>query len=140
MQLKMPRAKFLLYRQACLNFYYIVMLVLLSVCLMFYENPESQFNPNPIANFKLYCRIPIIILSQSWTWDCILSNPNQTKPQFILSYPQTFNFIHLSLPKINFILLCRNCIGTPLFKKNQQIRFIRWCVIIASSLPTNERG
>ncbi len=39
----------------------------------------------------------------------------QSWPEFILSYPQNFNFIHLSLPKLNFILLSRNCVGTPLF-------------------------
>ncbi len=41
----------------------------------------------------------------------------QSWPEFILSYPLYFNFIHLSLPKINFILLSRNCVGTP---KNYQ--------------------
>ncbi len=37
----------------------------------------------------------------------------QPWPEFILSYPLNSNFIHLSLPRVNFIFLSRNCVGTP---------------------------
>ncbi len=30
---------------------------------------------------------------------------------WVLSHPRNFNFIQLSLTKINFILLSRNCVG-----------------------------
>ncbi len=38
----------------------------------------------------------------------------QSYPVFILSYPRNFNFIHLSLPKINFVPFSSNCVGTPI--------------------------
>ncbi len=58
------------------------------------QNPDLKYYFISVLNMSLN-------LIQSW-------------PEFNLSYPQNFNFIHLSLQKINFILLSRNCVGTPL--------------------------
>ena len=76
--------------------------------LQFYPNDPISLIPSSISNIIMESQ------SQSWTWVWILSTPTiQSWPEFFLSYPKNFNFIHLSLPKINFILLSRNCVGNP---------------------------
>ena len=73
--------------------------------------PESQYIIIPLSIWILlqnpdltYHFITVLTMSLNFI---------QSWPEFNLSYPQNFNFIHLSLLKINFILLFRNCIGTP---------------------------
>ncbi len=68
--------------------------------------------PNTIVKFKFYLRnpdlkyyfIPVLNMSLNFI---------QFWPEFILFYPQYMyvNFIHLSLQKINFIILSRNSVA-----------------------------
>ncbi len=74
--------------------------------------PRSQFYPNPTVKFEFYHAILIWndyfipILNMSLSIISVLK-----RVYFILA--QKLNFIHLSLSKISFILLSRNCVATP---------------------------
>ncbi len=74
-----------------------------SSILNFMRNPDLKYYFIPILNMSLN-------FIQSW-------------PEFILSYPQYFNFIHLFPPKINLILYPETASapqhhGRPAFQKH----------------------